>query len=74
MALPRYTNMKIKTFIYYSLANWSNKLGNRTIVLKKIYGAFELWERYSGLRFIESNSYDDSDITISFGSGYHGDG
>ena len=56
-----------------SLANWSNKLGNGTMVLKEMKRAFKLWEGYSGLRFVESKTFDDSDITISFGSGYHGD-
>ena len=65
---------EIAPFISYSLTNWSNKLGNRTNVLREIHKAFVLWEGYSGLRFVESNTYDDSDITISFGSGYHGDG
>ena len=58
----------------YSLANWSNKLWNRTVVSTALTQAFNLWKDYSGLRFIESKDFENSDIVISFGSGYHGDG
>lgn len=34
--------------------------------------AFDLWSKYSNLRFVRA--YDpDADIIVAFGSGYHGD-
>lgn len=34
--------------------------------------AFELWSKYSGLRF-EQVPHSDADIIVAFGSSYHGD-
>lgn len=60
-----------KRRITYFIANWSPKVGE-ALVAAGMKNAFNLWSKYSNLRFVRV--YDpDADIIVAFGSGYHGD-
>lgn len=60
-----------KRRITYFIANWSPKVGEEKVAAG-MRSAFDLWSKYSNLRFVRV--YDpDADIIVAFGSGYHGD-
>lgn len=55
----------------FSIANWSPKVGEDKVATG-MQQAFNIWSKYSSLRFVRV--YDpDADIIVAFGSGYHGD-
>lgn len=56
---------------FESISNWSPKVGEEKVAIG-MEQAFELWSRYSGLRFKRVFN-PDADIIVAFGSGYHGD-
>lgn len=60
-----------KRRITYFIANWSPKVGEDKVA-EGMRKAFDLWSKYSNLKFYRV--FDpDADIIVAFGSGYHGD-
>lgn len=60
-----------KRHITYYIANWSPRLGERTVSYN-IQKALDTWGRYGRLTFEKSRT-NDADIIVAFGTGYHGD-
>lgn len=58
----------------YRVDNWTPQLEESTVMLD-IRKAFATWADYARLRFVNKprGYLDDVDISISFGSGHHGD-
>lgn len=61
----------LNKFFSSSIANWSPKVGEDQVAAG-MEKAFQLWSKYSKLRFVRSHE-PDADIIIAFGSSYHGD-
>lgn len=72
LSINYYLNI-IKIFQnYYSIANWSPKLKQESVI-KEMERAFKAWTDYSRLNFQNVND-PNADIIISFSQGSHGDG
>ncbi|CAL8075009.1 unnamed protein product [Orchesella dallaii] len=63
-----------KRRITYRVENWAPKLSESSVI-SEVRQAFNVWSDYARLRFIDlqRENRDDVDISISFGSGHHGD-
>lgn len=64
-------NLSFSTNPFESISNWSPKVGEQKVT-DGMEEAFEIWSRYSGLKF-RRVFQPDADIIVAFGSGYHGD-
>lgn len=66
-----YSIVVFHSFIFKSIENWFQKLGENTVA-ETMEQAFALWAKHSGLRF--ERSFDpNADIIVKFCSFKHGD-
>jgi predicted Zn-dependent protease len=66
------TSWASSTITYYFL-NGTPDISGTTAERNAIRDAFEIWEDFTNLNFVEGTSASNSDIVISWGAGDHGD-